>query len=436
MSDDSKKIFVNYRRALSTDFVDRLRDHLKARGFDVFVDVQSIPSGKFADTILHQIEARPHFLAVLVPGSLERTTSEDDWYRREIEHALHTRRNIIPLLAKGFSFEDEHEKLRRRTLPGRLEELKQYQHFSFIYQYDRQFQTNIDILVERFLVVPDETRIVPTPKKERETVREMLKVADLATANQFGTDWILPLKSRFLFTPLRAPSLTAGTGGKLTWTAVPDASGYVLQSSWSAAFSNPEELYAGDQTEFVHPLGLASPSALGPARSANPLGADQSLMASIASGMFARSLLATRYYRVKARGGLGRLDSAWSNVIKVDPPRRLPAPKLEKHSLQGFSRKLTWTAVEGAIGYLLQTSSDEAFSASEDLYIGSMTEFVEDRGGLPWIDVAAARAARAADKPIPSLSRLLAGYDARYYRVKAQAGPGRLDSLWSNVVAD
>jgi TIR domain len=273
MADDSKKIFVSYRRALSTDFVHRLRDHLKARGFDVFVDVQSIPSGKFADTILHQIEARPHFLAVLVPGALERTTSEDDWYRREIEHALATRRNVIPLLAKGFSFAEEQRRLRCDSLPGRLEELKQYQYLSFIYEYDEQFEANINVLTTRFLVIPEGTRVVPTPKKERETVREMLKVADFAKADRSGSEWILPLQSRFLFMPLPAPKLSEPAKGRFTWTAVTGASGYVLQVAWDEAFSNPQDLYDGDQTNWsVQASSLPRLGALGLAGWESPPG--------------------------------------------------------------------------------------------------------------------------------------------------------------------
>jgi hypothetical protein len=435
MPDDSKKIFVSYRRALSTDFVHRLRDHLKARGFDVFVDVQSIPSGKFAKTILHQIEARPHFLAVLVPGSLARTTRGDDWYRREIEHALETKRNIIPLLAKRFSFAEELQKLQRKTLPGRLEELKQYQYFSFIYEYDEQYQANIDVLVKRFLVIPEETRIVPTPKKERETVREMLKVADSATADRAGSDWILPLQSRFLFTPLGAPKLAAPANGKFTWTTVAGASGYVLQAASDEAFSKPENLYSGEETEFLQPpklLGL-SPLALagltptfGTGLGTNPIGA----------GLWTSGLFGTRYYRVKAKAGLGRLDSPWSNTVKVEPPKPLSAPKLDVSWRLGTVAQLTWSAVDGAIGYLLQTSTDRAFTKPEELYNGKETEFLaksESPGqGGTGSGFGSLVTGTIAGLPEPNL--LFTRTTPRYYRVKAVAGPGRLDSPWSDVV--
>lgn len=291
MPDDSKKIFVTYRRALSTDFVHRLRDHLKAREFDVFVDVQSIPSGKYAATILHQIEARPHFLAILVPGSLQRTTSEDDWYRREIEHAIKTRRNIIPLMAKGFSFAEEHQKLRRKTLPGRLDELKQYQHLSFIYEYDEQFEANINVLVKRFLVVPEETTIVPTPREERRAVQQLLQVADAAKASPAGTDWILPpLPGLSRFMPLAAPKLVAPPNrwgldnSKLTWTAIEGATGYLLQSAADQAFSDSKDLYDGPKTE-LDPAYLL--------------------------------FVTHSFFRVKAKAGTGMSDSPWSNVVQV-----------------------------------------------------------------------------------------------------------------------
>jgi len=47
---------------------------------------------------------RAHFLVLLTPSALERCGDPGDWLRREIEAALDSRRNIVPLMMEGFDF--------------------------------------------------------------------------------------------------------------------------------------------------------------------------------------------------------------------------------------------------------------------------------------------------------------------------------------------
>jgi hypothetical protein len=54
--------------------------------------------------ILGNIRARAHFLVLLTPSVLERCAEPGDWLRREIETALDTKRNIVPLTLEGFDF--------------------------------------------------------------------------------------------------------------------------------------------------------------------------------------------------------------------------------------------------------------------------------------------------------------------------------------------
>jgi hypothetical protein len=71
---------------------------LKHNGYDVFFDFQGIASGDFERVILEYIRARAHFLVLLTPSALEPCGDRGDWLRREIETALETRRNIVPLM--------------------------------------------------------------------------------------------------------------------------------------------------------------------------------------------------------------------------------------------------------------------------------------------------------------------------------------------------
>jgi hypothetical protein len=68
---------------------------LRANGYDVFMDVESIDSGTFDTMILNQIAARAHFVLILTPGSIERCVENGDWLRREIETAMDLGRNAM-----------------------------------------------------------------------------------------------------------------------------------------------------------------------------------------------------------------------------------------------------------------------------------------------------------------------------------------------------
>ena len=97
MSEEKGKVFISYRRKASRYFAHFIYDELTERGYDVFFDTQSINAGDFSKIILSQIAARGHFIAVLAPETMPRLADEGDWVRRELEYALETRRNIIPL---------------------------------------------------------------------------------------------------------------------------------------------------------------------------------------------------------------------------------------------------------------------------------------------------------------------------------------------------
>ena len=114
-------VFLSYRRNYSWAIAHLVFQHLHQHGYDVFMDVESIDSGQFAPIILAQIAARAHFLVILTPGTLDGCQKPDDWLRREIEQAMELRRNIVPILADDFRFDETvHAALtgRLRELPG------------------------------------------------------------------------------------------------------------------------------------------------------------------------------------------------------------------------------------------------------------------------------------------------------------------------------
>ena len=72
------RAFISYRRDLSAFVARAVFQDLRANGIDVFMDVESIDAGQFDTVILDQIAARPYFLVIFTPGSLERCTNPLD----------------------------------------------------------------------------------------------------------------------------------------------------------------------------------------------------------------------------------------------------------------------------------------------------------------------------------------------------------------------
>jgi hypothetical protein len=72
---------------------------------------------------LENIRARAHFLILLTPTALERCGDPEDWLRREIEAAIDSRRNIVPVMLAGFDFGAP---AIASQLTGKLAALKQY----------------------------------------------------------------------------------------------------------------------------------------------------------------------------------------------------------------------------------------------------------------------------------------------------------------------
>src|SRR3954451_19886919 len=91
-----KTVFISYRRADRWPALAVFKD-LTQHGYDVFVDYDGIASGDFERAIVDNILARAHFLVLLTPHALERCEDATDWLRREIETAVESKRNVVPL---------------------------------------------------------------------------------------------------------------------------------------------------------------------------------------------------------------------------------------------------------------------------------------------------------------------------------------------------
>lgn len=139
--DGQKRAFISYRRHTGADAARVIKMALDRRGVDAFLDVDDLGACCFDDGLLEEIERSPNFVLVLTPGSLDGCSEEEDWLRREIRHAMQTRRNIIPVVKDGFTFPAP------ANLPSDIAELRRYNAIQYSHQY---FEAAMDRIL-RFL---------------------------------------------------------------------------------------------------------------------------------------------------------------------------------------------------------------------------------------------------------------------------------------------
>lgn len=134
-------IFISYRRT-SFKTANLVASRLKGAGHRVFIDTESMHSGKFDSQLFTHIENCKDFVLILTPDTLDRCYDENDWVRKEILHAIKHNKNIIPVLFKNFTWPEE--------LPNGLQGLERYQSLP-IEEKPEQYNWAIDQLNTRYL---------------------------------------------------------------------------------------------------------------------------------------------------------------------------------------------------------------------------------------------------------------------------------------------
>jgi hypothetical protein len=136
-------VFISYRREGGAELARNIRDALRRRHFEVFMDVEDLRGGAFNRALLHKIDAASDFVIVLTPGCLERCFDDTgDWLRLEAAYALKRRKNVVPVLHRRFEWP-------KRALPHDLSDLAHQHGLSASHDY---FDASMDKLAERLLV--------------------------------------------------------------------------------------------------------------------------------------------------------------------------------------------------------------------------------------------------------------------------------------------
>jgi len=134
-------VFLSYRRDGGETMAILLRDRLSAKGYRVFLDIESLNSGSFNEKLLSVIEECTDIIVVCSKNSLDRCANEGDWVRMEIAHALKHGKNVVPVLLRGFEWPD--------TLPGDIDALRMQNGINA--GSNEYFDAAIDRLAKKFL---------------------------------------------------------------------------------------------------------------------------------------------------------------------------------------------------------------------------------------------------------------------------------------------
>lgn len=158
-----RTVFISYRR-IAPFHARAVYQHLSSNGYDVFMDVERMDSGAFDEILLRQIAARAHFVLLLTPGALDRCANPDDWLRREIEHAIDMKRNIVPVTFDGFDWDAA-----KPFMTGKLTSLGRYNGLNVPTDF---FDEAMARLRTRFLNIDVDAVIHPTPAADKVVVKE------------------------------------------------------------------------------------------------------------------------------------------------------------------------------------------------------------------------------------------------------------------------
>ncbi len=133
-------VFISYRRGPSWGQARSIEQSLRERGANVFIDIDDINEGRFAETIANAIRDCDYFVAVLAPGTLD-----SPWVRREISAALAQKKIIVPLLVDGFRLDAE-------SIPTEIKDIASHNAITVLPEF---YQEAMNRLAERFLRLGD-----------------------------------------------------------------------------------------------------------------------------------------------------------------------------------------------------------------------------------------------------------------------------------------
>uniref|UniRef100_A0A4W5NTU2 NAD(+) hydrolase SARM1 n=1 Tax=Hucho hucho TaxID=62062 RepID=A0A4W5NTU2_9TELE len=151
-------VFISYRRTTGSQLASLLKVHLQVRGFSVFIDVEKLEAGKFADKLIQSVQRARNFILVLSANALNKCmgdTGMKDWVHKEIVTALAGKKNIVPV-TDNFLWPDPN------TLP---EDMKTILNFNGI-KWSHEYQEATIEKILRFLMGNPSQDLTDSPKTD------------------------------------------------------------------------------------------------------------------------------------------------------------------------------------------------------------------------------------------------------------------------------
>lgn len=129
--DKNLDVFISYRRSNGSQLASLLKVHLELRDLRVFLDVQGLEAGKFDNNLLSSIRASRNFVLVCTANAMDRCVGDrdmKDWIHKEIDCALQSQCNIIPVFDNFIMPEAE-------SLPETMRTITSYNGVRWIHDY-------------------------------------------------------------------------------------------------------------------------------------------------------------------------------------------------------------------------------------------------------------------------------------------------------------
>lgn len=208
-------IFISYRRDGGDMTAMYFYQALKERGYKVFYDLEVLRAGKFNEALLDSIQSCKDFVLILSPHALDRCNDENDWVRQEIAEALRAKKNIVPVMLKGFTFPEK--------LPEDIDDIRYQNGLTCTTEY---FEESINRLCDRYLnSVP-----ASTTNRRSPLVPVLAVIAALAVA--FG--------GYMAFRGMKSPAPTPEPTAAVEITAAPTATAVPTATPTPAPTDTPE----------------------------------------------------------------------------------------------------------------------------------------------------------------------------------------------------
>ena len=136
----SYDIFLSYRRSDGKLLARLLKESLEKRGYRVFLDMDELLDSVFDEHIIQAIQTTPIFLLLMTQQCFSRCHNPNDWVRMEIEYAVRTGTNIIPINPDNLFTRFP------KSMPSHLREVVAMHQYSTI-DTGQLYQVSIDKLI-------------------------------------------------------------------------------------------------------------------------------------------------------------------------------------------------------------------------------------------------------------------------------------------------